>query len=121
MLSKVTSMQLMSLRLSQLQDEGKLTSERAALGKMTTAQLARAVIADARDMLGANGLLFENRIARYHADIEAIVTYDGTDAIQALIVGRAVTGQEAFGPSEEKQRPSRKARQSEEGAQKASV
>lgn len=108
----------MSLRLSQLQDEGKLTSARAALGKLTTARLAREVIADARDMLGANGLLFENRIARNHADIEAIVTHDGPDAIQALIVGQAITGEAAFGPSEEKRRPARKAWQGEE-AEKA--
>jgi glutaryl-CoA dehydrogenase len=119
MLSKITSMQLMSLRLSQLQDEGKLTSARAALAKMTTARLAREVIADARDMLGANGLLYENRIARYHADIEAIVTYDGPDAIQALMVGQAITGEAAFGPTEEKQRPVRKARQAEGEAEKA--
>ena len=109
MLSKVTCMQLMALRASQLMDAGKLTGARASLAKMTTAQMAREVVAEARDMLGANGLLFENRIARYHADIEAIVTYDGPDAIQALIVGQAITGQDAFGPSEEKRRPSRKA------------
>jgi glutaryl-CoA dehydrogenase len=102
MLAAVTQMQLMSLRLSQLEDARKLTSARAALAKLSTARLAREVIADARDMLGANGLLFENRIARYHADIEAIVTYDGPDAIQALIVGQAITGQTAFGPSADK-------------------
>ncbi|HET8842088.1 MAG TPA: acyl-CoA dehydrogenase family protein, partial [Ktedonobacteraceae bacterium] len=104
MLASVTSMQLMSLRLSQLQDAGKLTSARASLVKLSTARLAREVIADARDMLGANGLLFENRIARYHADVEAIVTYDGPDAIQALIVGQAITGQAAFEPPADKSR-----------------
>ena len=111
-------MHLMSLRLSQLQDGGKLTSARAALGKLTTAHLAREVIADACAMLGANGLLFENRIARYHADVEAIVTYDGPDTIQAFIVGQAITGEAAVGPSEEKRRPVRKAWQGEE-AEKA--
>ena len=108
MLASVTNMQLMSLRLSQLQDTGKLTSARASLAKLSTARLAREVIADARDMLGANGLLFENRIARYHADIEAIVTYDGPDAIQALIVGQEITGQAAFAPPADKSREKKK-------------
>jgi glutaryl-CoA dehydrogenase len=46
----------------------------------------------ARDILGGHGILLD----RYHADIEAVYTYEGTDSIQSLIVGRAVTGTSAF-------------------------
>jgi glutaryl-CoA dehydrogenase len=47
-------------------------------------------------MLGGNGILLEYHIARHHADIEAVFTYEGTDTIQSLIVGRDITGTQAF-------------------------
>jgi glutaryl-CoA dehydrogenase len=53
-------------------------------------------VADARDVLGGNGILLENHVARHHADMEAVYTYEGTDAIQSLIVGREITGESAF-------------------------
>jgi glutaryl-CoA dehydrogenase len=98
MLANVTTMQLLCLRLSQLQAEGKMTGPMASLAKMNNARLAREVIADAREMLGGNGILLEYHIARHHADIEAVFTYEGTDSIQALIVGREITGKAAFAP-----------------------
>jgi glutaryl-CoA dehydrogenase len=98
MLANVTSMQLLCLRLSQLQAEGKMTAPMASLAKMNNARLAREVVADAREMLGGNGILLEYHIARHHADIEAVFTYEGTDTIQSLIVGREITGVQAFSP-----------------------
>ena len=98
MLSKITSMQFLSLRLSQLQEEGKMTAPVAAFAKMNNARLAREVVADAREMLGANGIMLDHHIARFHADMEAVFTYDGTDSIQSLIVGQAITGKQAFKP-----------------------
>ena len=47
-------------------------------------------------MMGGNGLLLENHVARHLTDMEVISTYEGTDTIQALIVGRAITGKSAF-------------------------
>ena len=96
MLANVTAMQLLCLRLGQLQDEGKMTAAMASLAKMNNARLAREVVADAREMLGGNGILLEYHIARHHADIEAVFTYEGTDTIQSLIVGRDITGKSAF-------------------------
>jgi glutaryl-CoA dehydrogenase len=75
-----------------------LTDEMASLAKMNNARLAREVVADAREMLGGNGILLEYHIARHHADIEAVFTYEGTDTIQSLIVGRSITGIQAFAP-----------------------
>jgi glutaryl-CoA dehydrogenase len=98
MLANVTTMQLLCLRLSQLQAEGKMTDAMASLAKMNNARLAREVVADAREMLGGNGILLEYHIARHHADIEAVFTYEGTDTVQALIVGRDVTGLSAIAP-----------------------
>jgi glutaryl-CoA dehydrogenase len=98
MLANVTTMQLLCLRLSQLQAEGKMTAAMASLAKMNNARLAREVIANAREMLGGNGILLEYQIARHHADIEAVFTYEGTDTVQSLIVGREITGKQAFAP-----------------------
>jgi glutaryl-CoA dehydrogenase len=98
MLANVTSMQLLCLRLGQLQSEGKMTASMASLAKMNNARLAREVVAEAREMLGGNGILLDYHIARHHADIEAVFTYEGTDTIQSLIVGRDITGIQAFSP-----------------------
>ena len=98
MLANVTAMQLLCLRLAQLQQEQKMTASMASMAKMNNARLAREVVADAREMLGGNGILLEYHIARHHADIEAVFTYEGTDTIQSLIVGREITGKQAFSP-----------------------
>jgi len=98
MLANVTTMQLLCYRLAQLQEAGKMTDAMASLAKMNNARLAREVVAEAREMLGGNGILLEYHIARHHADIEAVFTYEGTDTVQSLIVGRAITGKQAFAP-----------------------
>jgi glutaryl-CoA dehydrogenase len=54
------------------------------------------VVADARDIFGANGVLLEHDVARHFADMEAIFTFEGTDSIQALIVAREITGIQAI-------------------------
>jgi len=98
MLANVTTMQLLCLRLGQLQEEHKMTASMASMAKMNNARLAREVVADAREMLGGNGILLDYHIARHHADIEAVFTYEGTDTIQSLIVGREITWRQAFSP-----------------------
>jgi glutaryl-CoA dehydrogenase len=96
MLAEITSMQLLCLRLSQLADQGKMTVGRASLAKMHNAKKAREVVAEARDLLGGNGILLEYHVARHQADMEAVYTYEGTNDIQALILGRDITGLRAF-------------------------
>jgi len=92
MLADITSMQLLGLRLAQLLQNGEMTAGQASLAKMNNARLARKVVADARDMLGGNGVLLEYGVAKHFADMEAVVTYEGTDTVQSLIVGREITG-----------------------------
>jgi glutaryl-CoA dehydrogenase len=96
MLSEVTSMQLYCMQLARLEDEGRLTDTIAGLAKLNNTRKARAVIADARDLLGGNGLLLENHVIRHMGDIEVIHTYEGTETMQTLIVGRDITGVGAF-------------------------
>jgi glutaryl-CoA dehydrogenase len=96
MVVDITSMQMMCLRLAQLEAEGRVELEHAALAKLSTAEGARRVCATARDMLGGNGILLDHHVARHLADVEAVYTFEGTDTVQALIVGRAITGLSAF-------------------------
>jgi glutaryl-CoA dehydrogenase len=96
MLAEVCSMQLYCLRLGRLIEEGSLTDTIAAIAKMNNTRKARAVIAEARDLLGGNGILLDFHIMRHMADIEALHTYEGTETIQTLIVGRDITGVGAF-------------------------
>jgi glutaryl-CoA dehydrogenase len=96
MLAEVCSMQLYCLRLGRLIEEGHLTDTIAAIAKMNNTRKARAVVAEARDLLGGNGILLDFHVIRHMADIEALHTYEGTETIQTLIVGRDITGVGAF-------------------------
>src|SRR5262249_32315461 len=96
MLADLCAMQLYCLRLGRLMETERLTDTIAALAKMHNTTLARSVIAEARDLLGGNGILLDHHVMRHMADMEAIHTYEGTETIQTLIVGRDITGVGAF-------------------------
>jgi glutaryl-CoA dehydrogenase len=96
MLSNLTSSQTLVYRLAQLQDEGRLTEEQASMAKLATTVKMRETVALARELLGGNGILLEHQVGRFVADAEAIYSYEGTRDINALIVGRALTGMNAF-------------------------
>ena len=96
MLATLTSMQLHCRRLADLESAGSLRPEQASLAKVFCTRSARAIAADARDLLGGSGILLENQVIRHMADIEALHTYEGTDTMQSLIVGRSITGTSAF-------------------------
>jgi glutaryl-CoA dehydrogenase len=96
MLAEVTAMQLYCMQLARLADAGRLSDTIAGLAKLNNTRKARWVISEARDLLGGNGILLENHVIRHMADIEAIHTFEGTETMQALIVGRDITGIGAF-------------------------
>ena len=96
MLSELTSLQTLLMQLTRLSEDGTLVGPTAALGKYTATRTARSIAANARDLLGGNGILLEHRVARHFADIEALHTYEGTETVQALIIGRDITGISAF-------------------------
>jgi glutaryl-CoA dehydrogenase len=96
MLSQLTAMQTMVLRLSQLQDAGLLKDEHASLAKVFCTSGCREVVSQARELHGGNGILLSYEVARFVADSEALYSYEGTKQVNALIVGRAVTGFSAF-------------------------
>jgi alkylation response protein AidB-like acyl-CoA dehydrogenase len=82
--------------LDRLEEDGRLTDTIAGLAKLNNTRKARQVIAEARDMLGGNGVLLENHVIRHMGDIEVIHIYEGTETMQTLIVGRDITGVGAF-------------------------
>jgi len=96
MLAELCGMQLYCLRLGRLIEEGKFSDTIAALAKMHNTRKAREVISTARDLLGGNGILLDYHVMRHMVDMEAIHTYEGTETIQTLIVGRDITGVGAF-------------------------
>ena len=96
MVAETTAMQLVCFRLAALQQAGEMTGAMASMAKLHNVRKAKLVCSEARDILGGNGLLLENHVARHLTDLEIVDTYEGTDSIQALIVGRDVTGISAF-------------------------
>lgn len=96
MLADLTAVQLMCFQTAKLQDKGTLSNEQASLAKMFAGSRSLQICRDARELLGGNGLLLENHVARHLTDMEVVHTYEGTDFIQSLIVGREITGISAF-------------------------
>ncbi|HEU4808063.1 MAG TPA: acyl-CoA dehydrogenase family protein, partial [Homoserinimonas sp.] len=96
MLAEVTAMFTMCVRSAQLAETGDLTGPMSSLLKLHTAKKARWVCQSSRDVLGGNGLLLERHVARHLTDMEIVHTYEGTEFIQSLLVGRELTGVSAF-------------------------
>jgi glutaryl-CoA dehydrogenase len=96
MAAATTAMQLYCFRLAQLQEAGAMTGSMASLAKLHNVRQAKLVCSEARDILGGNGLLIDYHVSRHLTDMEIVDTYEGTDSIQSLIVGRDLTGISAF-------------------------
>ena len=96
MLMDVTTLALYCKRLLELEEAGTVTEQQAALAKVNSTRAVRRVAANARDMFGGVGILLENDVMRHMADAETLHTYEGTDTMQSLIVGKSITGVSAF-------------------------
>ena len=96
MLGNVTSALSLVVRLTEQQEKGIYRDQDSALAKMQTSLLMRETVALAREVVGGNGITLAADVARFHADAEAVYSYEGTHEINALIVGRALTGHSAF-------------------------
>ncbi|HEY0125727.1 MAG TPA: acyl-CoA dehydrogenase family protein [Blastococcus sp.] len=92
MLGNITSSAALCMRLSQLQDAGRMTDEQASLAKAFSTVRMRETVGWARELMGGNGILLEHDVGRFVADAEAIYSYEGTREVNTLIVGRAITG-----------------------------
>ncbi|WP_170182299.1 acyl-CoA dehydrogenase family protein [Blastococcus colisei] len=92
MLGNITASAALCMRLSQLQDTGRMTDEQASLAKAFSTVRMRETAGWARELMGGNGILLEHNVGRFVADAEAIYSYEGTREVNTLIVGRAITG-----------------------------
>jgi glutaryl-CoA dehydrogenase len=97
MLGKVTALQTFVMQLGRLQaQEGTISNERSSLAKVWACDTMREVVSIARGVRGGNGILLDHDVARFFADAEGVYSYEGSREMNALIVGRAITGQSAF-------------------------
>jgi glutaryl-CoA dehydrogenase len=96
MLGNITASLGMAVRVSQLQQAGIFRDEQASLAKWYSTTRLRETAAWAREIMGGNGILLDRDAVRFFADAEALYSYEGTAQINALIVGRAITGKSAF-------------------------
>ena len=96
MATEVTLMQTLCLQLSHLISRGLLNAGSASMAKYNNARKARYVTQLARECLGGNGIIIDNHIARLMLDAEIIYTYEGTNEVNLLLVGRELTGLNAF-------------------------
>lgn len=96
MLGNVTASLSMVSDLAEKQDRGEYRDEDSALTKMWISLHMRETVALAREVVGGNGITLPTDVARFHADAEAVYSYEGTHEINALVVGRSITGKSAF-------------------------
>ncbi len=96
MLTEITKGQAICMRLGQLMNEGKATPPQISLAKRNNVRVARYCSRVAREILGANGISLDYPPIRHMANIESVYTYEGTDDMHTLIIGREITGIQAF-------------------------
>jgi glutaryl-CoA dehydrogenase len=97
MARQITTAQLLSLRLGRLKDEGKLKPTQVSLAKWNNCRAALDIARDARDILGGSGISAEYVPIRHMLNLESVITYEGTETIHQLVVGKELTGVNAFG------------------------
>ncbi len=96
MATELVKAQLLALHLGRLKDEGLLHPVQVSLAKRNNVREALKTAREARSILGANGITLEYPISRHMNNLESVFTYEGTDDIHTLIIGQAITGQNAF-------------------------
>ncbi|NND64468.1 MAG: acyl-CoA dehydrogenase [Gammaproteobacteria bacterium] len=93
---RITSAQLMSLQLGRLKDQDQLRPEQVSMAKWNNVRMAIDIARDARDLLGGAGISVEYCPIRHALNLESVITYEGTETVHELIVGKALTGHNAF-------------------------
>ncbi|HVM11276.1 MAG TPA: acyl-CoA dehydrogenase family protein [Actinomycetota bacterium] len=87
---------LLALHLGRMKDEGRTAPEHVSFGKLNNVREALAICREARGILGANGVTLEYPVIRHMNNLESVVTYEGTNEVHTLILGKALTGLDAF-------------------------
>ncbi|MFJ9813427.1 acyl-CoA dehydrogenase family protein [Streptomyces sp. NPDC101158] len=87
---------LLALHLGRLKDAGTLTPEQISVGKLNNVREAIAIARECRTILGANGITLEYPVLRHANNLESVLTYEGTSEVHSLVIGKALTGEQAF-------------------------
>jgi len=93
---RITAAQLLAWRLGQLKDRGEAATAQISLAKWNNVRMALDIARDCRDMLGAAGITLDHCPMRHALNLESVITYEGTESVHQLIVGRELTGESAF-------------------------
>ncbi len=93
---RLVAASLIALRLGQLKDEGKMNPTQVSVAKWNNTRMALDIARDCRDMLGASGISAEYVPIRHMLNLESVITYEGTETIHQLVVGKYLTGKNAF-------------------------
>jgi len=96
MATELVKAQLLALHLGRLKDEGMVHSVQISIAKRNNVREALKTAREARSILGANGITLEYPISRHSNNLESVYTYEGTDDIHTLIIGQAITGENAL-------------------------
>jgi glutaryl-CoA dehydrogenase len=96
MARQITTAQLLSLQLGRLKDAGDMNPTQVSLAKWNNVRMAIDIARDARDLLGGAGISAEYVPIRHALNLESVITYEGTESVHQLTVGRALTGINAF-------------------------
>jgi glutaryl-CoA dehydrogenase len=96
MVTEITKAQLLSLQIGRLKDAGRARFQQISLAKRNNVFHALEIAREARGILGANGILDEYPVMRHAANLESVITYEGTHEMHTLIVGEDITGVPAF-------------------------
>ena len=96
MARRITTGQLLALQLGRMKDAGTMHHSQVSMAKWNNTRLALDIARDARDMLGASGISVEFCPIRHMLNLESVITYEGTETVQELVVGRELTGHAAF-------------------------
>jgi len=96
MATRLVQGRLVAHRLGTLKDTGRAQPVQVSLAKRANTRIALDVAREARTILGANGITLDYPVARHMANLEAVLTYEGTEEVHSLILGRAITGEDAF-------------------------
>ena len=94
---RITTAQLLSLRLGKLKDQGLMQPTQVSLAKWNNCRAALDIARDARDILGGSGISAEYVPIRHMLNLESVITYEGTETVHQLVVGKELTGVNAFG------------------------
>ena len=96
MARRITSAQLLSLQLGRLKDAGNMQQQQVSLAKWNNCRMALDIARDCRDILGAAGITVEHCAIRHALNLESVITYEGTETVHQLVIGRELTGINAF-------------------------